>query len=79
MISELKNLFGDSIHCMRDITRGGLGTVLNEVSETINTGIKIQERDIPMLAETIMAADMLGVNPMYLANEGNVCMFVSQR
>ena len=64
---------------MRDITRGGLGTVLNEVSETINTGIKIQERDIPMLAETIMAADMLGVNPMYLANEGNVCMFVSQR
>ena len=77
MISELKNHFGDSIHCMRDITRGGLGTVLNEVSETINTGIKIQERDIPMLAETIMAADMLGVNPMYLANEGNVCMFVS--
>ena len=64
---------------MRDITRGGLGTVLNEVSETINTGIKIQERDIPMLAETIMAADMLGVNPMYLANEGNVCMFVFQR
>ena len=47
---------------MRDITRGGLGTVLNEVSETINTGMKIQERDIPMLAETIMAADMLGVN-----------------
>lgn len=77
MITELKNHFGDSIHCMRDITRGGLGTVLNEVSETINTGIKIQEKDIPMLAETIMAADMLGVNPMYLANEGNVCMFVS--
>jgi hydrogenase expression/formation protein HypE len=66
------------VHCMRDITRGGLGTVLNELAEGAGVSIRIEERKLPIQRETAMAADMLGVNPLYLANEGNICMFVAR-
>jgi hydrogenase expression/formation protein HypE len=65
------------VRCMRDITRGGLGTVLNELADAAGVSIQIEERRLPIQAETAMAADMLGVNPLYLANEGNICMFVA--
>ena len=64
------------VHCMRDITRGGLGTVLNEMADGADVSIWVDEERLPILHETAMAADMLGVNPMYLANEGNLCLFV---
>lgn len=66
------------VRCMRDITRGGLGTVLNELADAAGVSIQIEERRLPIQAETAMAADMLGVNPLYLANEGNICMLVAQ-
>jgi hydrogenase expression/formation protein HypE len=69
---------GRHVRCMRDITRGGLGTVLNELAEGAECSIRIEERRLPIQAETAMAADMLGVNPLYLANEGNICMIVAQ-
>lgn len=64
------------VHCMRDITRGGLGTVLNEMADGAGVSIWVDEERLPILHETAMAADMLGVNPMYLANEGNLCLVV---
>lgn len=67
-----------SVHCMRDITRGGLGTVLNELAEGAGVSIQIEEPKLPIQHETAMAADMLGVNPLYLANEGNICMLVAR-
>lgn len=67
----------EHVHCMRDITRGGLGTVLNELADGAGVAIRIEEARLPIQHETAMAADMLGVNPLYLANEGNVCMFVA--
>jgi hydrogenase expression/formation protein HypE len=66
----------EEVRCMRDITRGGLGTVLNEVADGAGVSVRIQEGLLPIQHETAMAADMLGVNPMYLANEGNLCLFV---
>jgi hydrogenase expression/formation protein HypE len=66
------------VRCMRDITRGGLGTVLNELADAAGVSIQIEERRLPIQPETAMAADMLGVNPLYLANEGNICMLVAQ-
>jgi hydrogenase expression/formation protein HypE len=65
------------VHCMRDITRGGLGTVLNEVADGAGVSVRIEQSELPIQHETAMAADMLGVDPMYLANEGNICMFVA--
>jgi hydrogenase expression/formation protein HypE len=64
------------VHCMRDITRGGLGTVLNEMADGAGVSIAIEHERLPIQSETAMAADMLGVNPMYLANEGCLCLFV---
>jgi hydrogenase expression/formation protein HypE len=64
------------VHCMRDVTRGGLGTVLNEVADGAGVSVAIDSRRLPIQHETAMAADMLGVNPLYLANEGCLCLFV---
>jgi hydrogenase expression/formation protein HypE len=75
MIKDVLDAFGSDLHCMRDITRGGLGTLVNEMAQAIHCGMELNEHDLPLLHETTMAADMLGVNPMYLANEGNVCIF----
>jgi hydrogenase expression/formation protein HypE len=66
----------EHVHCMRDVTRGGLGTVLNEVADGAGVSMSIEHAQLPIQVETAMAADMLGVNPLYLANEGCLCMFV---
>jgi hydrogenase expression/formation protein HypE len=70
--------YADHVHCMRDITRGGLGTVLNELAAGAGVSIQLEEGRLPIQHETAMAADMLGVNPLYLANEGNLCMCVAR-
>jgi hydrogenase expression/formation protein HypE len=70
--------YGPQVHCMRDITRGGLGTVLNELADGAGVSIRIEERQLPIQRETAMAADMLGLNPLYLANVGNICMVVAE-
>lgn len=64
------------VHCIRDVTRGGLGTVLNEVADDAGVSMRIHKERLPIQHETAMAADMLGVNPLYLANEGCLCLFV---
>lgn len=76
MISEVLSKYPDAIHCMRDLTRGGLGSALNEISEAVKKGFDILYDEIPIQHEVKMASDMLGVNPIYLANEGNICIFV---
>jgi hydrogenase expression/formation protein HypE len=68
----------EHVHCMRDVTRGGLGTVLNEVADGAGVSVSIEHARLPIQAETAMAADMLGVNPLYLANEGCLCLFVER-
>jgi hydrogenase expression/formation protein HypE len=76
LVSTLLDAHPADIHCMRDVTRGGLGTVLNEMAEAGGVSIWVDEERLPILHETEMAADMLGVNPMYLANEGCLAVFV---
>lgn len=67
--------FKGDIHSMRDATRGGIAAVLHEYSEFLDRAINIDIRDIPLAHPTKMAADMLGINPLYLANEGTICIF----
>ncbi|MBK8014829.1 MAG: hydrogenase expression/formation protein HypE [Deltaproteobacteria bacterium] len=78
LIAGLIETLGPDVHFMRDITRGGLGTLLNEVQGGRPWRIEIRETDLPIKRETAMAADMLGVSPLYLANEGNLCVFVPE-
>lgn len=63
---------GIEIHCMRDITRGGLGTVLNELADASRVGIEIEEAKIPVDSEVKAFARVLGLDIMHLGNEGKL-------
>jgi hydrogenase expression/formation protein HypE len=64
------------IHCLRDATRGGVGTVLNEFAESSDVGITINETAIPMRENVKGACEILGLDPLYLANEGKLLAVV---
>lgn len=64
------------IRWMRDATRGGLGTVLNELAVATGWGIAIEDESIPVHDMTRGACDMLGIDPIYVANEGMFCAVV---
>jgi len=60
------------IHCMRDATRGGIVTVLNEFAQSSQVGIRIHEDAIPIRNDVRGMCEILGLDPLYLANEGKV-------
>jgi hydrogenase expression/formation protein HypE len=64
------------IHFMRDITRGGLATVLSEIAVSRNTGIFIDESEIPVREQVNGICEIFGFNPLYLANEGKLLLIV---
>lgn len=67
------------IHCMRDITRGGLATVLNEAAEKSECGIELIESALPVSEEIKGFCDILGLDPLYMANEGKMIAVVPER
>lgn len=75
----VKQMFAASnnIHVLRDPTRGGVGTALNEIAEKSQVGIKIYETKIPLKKEVVAACELLGFDPLYLANEGKLLSFVA--
>jgi len=70
---------GVEIHCLRDLTRGGLSSGLIEIAETAGLRIAIEESLVPVREEVMGACEILGLEPMYLANEGRFVAFVPQR
>ena len=67
---------GIDIHCMRDLTRGGLASGLVEIAHASSTTIHIDERAIPVQDQVAAACEILGLDPMYVANEGCFTAFV---
>ena len=67
------------IHCLRDITRGGLATTLNEIAGSTNTHIKLEENLIPIQEEVNSSCDLLGLNALHVACEGRFVAFVKQQ
>ena len=65
------------IHCMRDPTRGGLSSALNEIAAASRVGIALNERDIPLRSEVRGACELLGFDPLYVANEGKLVAIVA--
>ncbi len=63
-------------HCMRDATRGGIATVLNEFAQSSNVCIRLKETAIPMRDEVRGMCEILGLDPLYLANEGKVVAII---
>jgi hydrogenase expression/formation protein HypE len=66
----------DAIKFMRDPTRGGLATTLNEISESTGLGIIIEEKNIPISTKVRAACELLGMDPLYIANEGRAILVV---
>jgi len=64
------------INFLRDITRGGLATILNEISSETNLGIIIEEKNIPIKKNVKAVTELLGLDPLYLANEGKLVSIV---
>jgi len=65
------------LRAMRDATRGGVATILNEIAAAAGVGIGVTEDDIPVRAEVRGACELLGIDPMYVASEGRLVAVVS--
>jgi len=68
---------GGDVHCMRDATRGGVASVLNELARASGVAIVVREADVPVDPAVAGAAEILGLDPMYIANEGKLVAFVA--
>ncbi len=66
-----------TIHCLRDPTRGGVATTLNEIAGRSQVGMLLQERDIPVRDTVKGACEILGLDPLYVANEGKLVAIVA--
>jgi hydrogenase expression/formation protein HypE len=77
MIAEVLDAVGAAVHAMRDPTRGGLASTLNEIAQSSNVGIVINEASLPVRHEVQSACELLGLDPVYVANEGKVVFFVA--
>jgi hydrogenase expression/formation protein HypE len=64
------------IRCMRDPTRGGVSSALNEVAAASKVGVRLKEQSLPVRAEVAAACEMLGLDPLYVANEGKLIAIV---
>jgi hydrogenase expression/formation protein HypE len=64
------------VHVLRDPTRGGLATTLNEIAKQSNVVIELQDQQIPVKPQVRAACEMLGFDPLYVANEGKLIAFV---
>lgn len=73
--AELMSL-GASVHCMRDITRGGLVSVLAEIAEASECGMEIEEQKIPVHPQVAAACELLGLDPLFVACEGRLVAIV---
>lgn len=83
-VAPLNNLIADilkactNIHVLRDPTRGGLATSLNEIASQSNVGIVLEESKIPVKPAVQSACEMLGFDPLYIANEGKLIVIVPE-
>jgi len=77
MIAEVLDAAGEAVHAMRDPTRGGLASTLNEIAQASDVGMVIDETSLPVRAEVQSACDLLGLDPVYVANEGKAVFFVA--
>ncbi len=77
LIAGVLDEVGSAVHTMRDPTRGGLASTLNEIATSSNVGVAIDETRLPVRPEVQVACDLLGLDPVYVANEGKAVFFVA--
>lgn len=77
LVRAILSAGGDGVHVLRDPTRGGVASALNEIAEAAGVGVDIEESAIPVDDEVRGACEILGFDPLYVANEGKVIVFAS--
>jgi hydrogenase expression/formation protein HypE len=76
-VDALLDAGGAGVHCMRDATRGGVAAALNELARASSVAMLVHESAVPVRAEIAGAAELLGIDPLYVANEGKFVAFVA--
>jgi hydrogenase expression/formation protein HypE len=76
-VDALLDVVGPGLRCIRDATRGGVASVLNELARSSSVAMLVQEAAIPVQPAVAGAAELLGIDPMYVANEGKLVAFVA--
>ena len=76
-VDTLLDAVGPSLRCLRDATRGGVASVLNELARASGVAMVVQEDAVPIAPAVAGAAEILGIDPMYVANEGKLVAFVA--
>jgi hydrogenase expression/formation protein HypE len=76
-VDALLEAAGPSLRCLRDATRGGVASVLNELARASGVAVSVREADVPVDPAVAGAAELLGIDPMYVANEGKLVAFVA--
>ena len=79
LVELLRERVGDAVHTLRDPTRGGVASALNEIAAASRIGIELDEAVLPVPAPVAAACEMLGFDPLYVANEGVLVAFVAER
>jgi hydrogenase expression/formation protein HypE len=77
-VKVLLDEFGDTIHLLKDPTRGGVATVLNEVARDTKLGMELTQNNLPILEQVEGACELLGLDPLYVANEGVFLAIVAE-
>lgn len=77
VVDALLDAVGDRLRCMRDATRGGVASVLNELAATSGVGALVHEGRVPVDPAVAGACELLGIDPMYVANEGKLVAVVA--
>jgi hydrogenase expression/formation protein HypE len=76
-VDALLDAAGPSMRCLRDATRGGVASALNELARASGVAMIVREGDVPVQPAVAGAAEILGIDPMYVANEGKLVAFVA--
>jgi hydrogenase expression/formation protein HypE len=76
-VDALLGAAGESLRCVRDATRGGVASVLNELARTSGVAIVVHEAHVPVHPAVVGACEILGIDPMYVANEGTLVAFAA--
>ena len=79
LVELLRARVGNAVHALRDPTRGGVASTLNEIASAARIGIELDEAVLPVPAPVAAACEMLGFDPLYVANEGVLVAFVADR
>jgi len=78
LVARILDVAGEQVHVLRDPTRGGLASALNEIAARAGVGIRLEEERIPIWEEVRGACEILGLDPLYVANEGKCLVIVAR-